>query len=63
MADIQRRLDTGKITYAEAKLEATPLLDKINKRAEEVAKRARANGYKSAKAVKLDFANAMRNSY
>lgn len=57
MAIIKRLYDAGKITRDEAKLLAEPVLDRINLRAVEIAKQH------GKRPFRLDFINAIRNSY
>lgn len=57
IAEIQRRYLTGEITREEAKELAKPVLDRINTAAAQIAQKH------GKKPFKLDFINAMRNSY
>lgn len=52
--DIRRRMLTGAISYEQAKAEAQPIIDAINAKAVEVAKRH------NVKPGKLNFAAVMR---
>jgi hypothetical protein len=58
IADIQRKYIAGEITREQAKQLAQPVLDRINSRASEIAQK-----HGKASYPKLDFINAMRNSY
>lgn len=58
IANIKRRYGSGEITREEAKRLAQPVLDKINTRSAEIAQKYDKKSY-----PKLDFINAMRNSY
>jgi polyhydroxyalkanoate synthesis regulator phasin len=58
IADIKRRYDKGQISREQAKTLAQPVIDKINARNEEIARKYGKKYY-----PKLDFINAMRNSY
>ena len=58
LADIKRRYDTGHITQQEAKELAQPIINRVNKRAAEVARK-----YGKSKYIVLDFVSSMRNSY
>lgn len=51
---IKARMDTGQITYQQAREEAQPIIDWVNNRAEEVAKKY------GKKPIKLDFTYLMR---
>lgn len=52
--DIKMRLKTNQITYDEAKIEAEPVIDEINKIGAEVAKKF------GKKPIKLNFIGLMR---
>lgn len=54
IADIRRRMISGQITYEQAKTEAAPVLDAINAKATEIAKKY------NKRAGKLSFAAMMR---
>ncbi len=58
IADIKRKYLSGQISREEAKKLAKPILDKVNARSAEVAKKHGRRQY-----YKLDFINAMRNDY
>jgi len=58
LANIKRRYDTGEISQAEAKRLAQPIIERVNRRAAEVAKR-----YGKSRYIVLDFVSSMRNSY
>jgi hypothetical protein len=58
LANIKHRYDRGEISREQAKSLAKPVLDKINERSLEVARRYGKKYY-----PKLDFINAMRNGY
>ena len=55
IAYIKRRYDTGRITRDEAKILAEPVLDRINAKQAEIAKKYGKKNY-----PKLDFINAFR---
>lgn len=57
IAEIKRRYYSNEITREEARLLAGPILERINKRAKAIAERH------GKKPYKIDFINAMRNSY
>lgn len=57
IAAIKLLYDTGEISREEAKRLAQPVLDRINAKNAEVAKRHRMKPYR------LDFVSAMRNPY
>jgi hypothetical protein len=57
IAEIKRRYYSNEITREEAKQLAKPILDRINYQAKEIAMRH------GRKPYKIDFTNAMRNSY
>lgn len=52
--DIRRRMVTGVISYEQAKLEAQPIINDINAKAKELAKKY------NMKASKVSFAAMMR---
>lgn len=54
MQDIRRRMLRGEISYEEAKTEATPIIDEINAKAKELAKKHK------VRASKVSFAAIMR---
>lgn len=58
IADIKHKYLSGEITRDEAKRLAQPILDRINARAIEVAKKHGKRNY-----PKFNFAEAMRNNY
>jgi len=58
MAEIKRRYVTGEISREEAKRLAQPILDGVNARTAEIAKRHGRKRYPA-----LGFIDAMRNSY
>jgi len=58
LGDIKKRYDTGEIDREEAKLLAKPVLDRVNIRSAEIAKKHGKKNY-----PKLGFISAMRNSY
>lgn len=39
IADIKRRMSSGELSYEEAKAEAQPVIDRINAKAKELAKK------------------------
>ncbi len=57
IAEIRRRYYSNEITREEAKQLAEPILERVNIRAKEIAKKH------DKKPYKIDFTNAMRNSY
>jgi molecular chaperone DnaK (HSP70) len=57
LADIKLKYFKNEITREQAKELAKPVLDRINKRSAVIAKKH------GVKPIKLDFINAMRNSY
>lgn len=63
IADIKRRYDSGVITREQAKVEAQPILDRINGQVETRTKELNKKYGLNKRATKLDFINAMRNSY
>lgn len=52
--NIRMRMFAGEITYAEAKIEAQPIIDEINAKAKELAKKY------NTTAPKMSFAAMMR---
>jgi len=58
IAEIKLKYDKGQIDRDEAKMLAKPILDRINLRSAEIARKYGKKNY-----PKLDFVNAMRNSY
>jgi len=58
IAEIKRRYVTGEIDREEAKRLADPILERINARAAEIARRHGKKNYPA-----LGFVDAMRNSY
>lgn len=57
IAEIKRKYYSNEITREEAQLLAEPVLERVNNRAKEIAKKH------GKKPYKIDFTNAMRNSY
>jgi molecular chaperone DnaK (HSP70) len=57
LANIKLKYFKNEITREQAKKLAKPVLDRINKRSAEIAKK------QGVRPIKLDFINAMRNSY
>lgn len=57
IAEIKRKYYSNEITREEAQQLAEPILERVNNRAEEIAKKH------GKKPHKIDFTNAMRNSY
>ncbi len=57
IAEIKRLYDLGVINRVKAQQLAQPVLDRINARGAEIAKK------RGQKPYKLDFISAMRNSY
>ena len=55
IADIRRRYLSGQITREQAKLEAAPVLERINTKMQEIAKKHGKRNY-----PKLDFIGIMR---
>jgi hypothetical protein len=58
ISDIKQQYDTGEISRLEAKTLAQPVLDKIYEKQCVIAK-----AYGKKNPPKMDFINAMRNSY
>lgn len=63
LASIKKRYDSGEITREQAKAEATPIINTINEQSAKKTKELNAKYNMKRKPYKLDFINAMRNSY